>query len=340
MKTIDIVLPVYNEEESVRDFNQALFSVLESVADRYRFHVIYVLDPCRDNSLAVLRELAAQHSNITVLHLSRRFGHQMSLVAGIDHSAGDAVIMMDCDLQHPPALIPALLEKFAEGYDIVHTVRTYNAAAGFMKRWSSQLFYKLLNSLSPVEIQESAADFRLISRKVANLFRSSIREQNQFLRGLFQWVGFRNTIVSFVSPPRAKGSTKYGFLRLIAFSIAGITSFSKLPLRLATLLGFAISFLCVTYGFVVIAQFFFSGRFPPGYTSLFVSAMFVGGLQLVVLGIVGEYLGSVFEEVKRRPLYIVDEVVHGGAGQSDCVRHTADCSLDIKRPPVPSEHTN
>jgi len=309
MKTIDIVLPVYNEEEVLDAFHASLTAVLKTLQERYRFNVWYVLDRSRDDSIGVLTRLAQRDPSVTVLHLSTRFGHQMSLVAGMDQSQGDAVIMMDCDLQHPPAVIPRLLEKFEDGYDIVHAVREYDRDTGALKQWTSRMFYRLQNSLSPVEMQPGAADFRLVSRKVARLFQTSIRERSQFLRGLFQWVGFRAANVPFVSAARTRGTTKYDVKRLIAFSVTGILSFSKVPLRFATLFGFFISTLSLAYGFWLIGRFFVAGHMPPGYTSLIVMMMFLGGLQLTVLGVMGEYLGSVFDEVKRRPLYIVDEVI-------------------------------
>jgi glycosyltransferase involved in cell wall biosynthesis len=313
MKTVDVILPVYNEEEGIAGFHAALLETIEILSSSYHFRVIYVLDRSSDRSFAVLKDLAQHCPNITVLHLSRRFGHQMSLVAGLDHSDGDAVIMMDCDLQHPPAVIPLLLEKFEDGYDVVHTIRQYDQQIGLFKRWTSSFFYRLQNTLSPVNIQQGAADFRLISRKIVQLFQSSMREQNQFLRGLFQWVGFHSTTVTFVSPPRAAGRTKYDVLRLLAFSITGITSFSKVPLRFATLAGFAISALSLLYGLWLLAEYFLAGHYPAGYTSLILVVLFIGGLQLTVLGILGEYLGSVFDEVKHRPLYIVDEIIESGA---------------------------
>src|SRR5580704_6857824 len=176
MKTIDIILPVFNEEEVIAQFHTILCSELDALASRYRFQIIYVVDRCPDRSFSILKALAERSPNMTVLHLSRRFGHQMSLVAGIDQSRGDAVIMMDSDLQHPPAVIPHLLEKFEEGYDVVHTIRYYDRRVGAFKQLSSRSFYWLQNSLSPVELQEGAADFRLISSKVARLFQSSVRE--------------------------------------------------------------------------------------------------------------------------------------------------------------------
>jgi glycosyltransferase involved in cell wall biosynthesis len=317
MKTIDIVLPVYNEEEGIEAFNAALFETLDSLENRYEFQVIYVLDRSRDNTFATLKRLAAASPRITVLHLSRRFGHQMSLVAGIDRCRGDAVIMMDCDLQHPPAVIPLLLERFEEGYDIVHTIRQYTRQTGSLKRATSRIFYRLQNALSPVELREGAADFRLISRKVAAVFQTSIREQSQFLRGLFQWVGFRSTTITFVSPPRFAGVTKYQFEHLMAFAITGILSFSKIPLRLTAVLGVMLSALGVVYGLVVICLYFVAGHILPGYTSLVVAVLFIGGLQLCVLGIIGEYIGSIFDEVKHRPLYVVDEIIHHGTSVAE-----------------------
>ena len=311
VKTVDIVLPVYNEEEVLEAFHSSLTAALRPLELACRFNICYVLDRSTDRSIDVLRSIADRDRSVTVVHLSARFGHQMSLVAGLDRSRGDAVIMMDCDLQHPPELIPRLLEEFERGYDIVHAIRRYGSQTGALKRGSSAMFYRLQNALSPIEMQPGAADFRLVSRKVARVFQTSIRERNQFLRGLFQWVGFRSTVVPFVSPPRAGGTTKYDVKRLVKFSVAGILSFSKVPLRVATLLGFFISTLSLGYAFYLFGAFFVVGHTPPGYTSLIVMMSFLGGLQLTVLGVLGEYLGSVFEEVKQRPLYIVDEVVGG-----------------------------
>jgi polyisoprenyl-phosphate glycosyltransferase len=307
--TIDIVLPVFNEEDGIAVFHEALSAVLKTLAPKYRFNVIYVLDRSRDNSLNALRRIAANDPRVTVLHLSRRFGHQMSLIAGLDHASGDASILMDCDMQHPPLLIPELLERFEQGDDVVQAIRIYDADIHAGKKWTSHLFYKIQNWLSPIEIPVGAADFRLVSRKVRAVFQGSIREQNQFLRGLFQWVGFRQSTIEFVSPARRAGVTKYRILNLLAFSLTGITSFSKIPLRAAAVLGFVISALSVLYGLFAIAVYLTVGHLPRGYTSLIVTISFVGGLELTVLGILGEYLGAVFDEVKRRPLYIIDEVI-------------------------------
>ena len=309
LPTIDIILPVYNEEEGIAIFHQALSAVLETLAPKYHFNVIYVLDRSRDDSLGVLRKIATDDARVVILHLSRRFGHQMSLIAGLDHAGGDASILMDSDMQHPPELIPELLARFERGFDIVQGIRIYDAEIRAGKKWTSHLFYKVQNWLSPIEIPAGAADFRLLSRKVRIVFQNSIREQNQFLRGLFQWVGFRHCTIEFVSPARRVGVTKYRLLNLLAFSLTGITSFSKVPLRAAAVVGFLISALSVLYGIFAIAVYLIIGHLPPGYTSLIVAISFMSGLELTFLGILGEYLGAVFDEVKRRPLYIVDEII-------------------------------
>jgi len=313
MKSLDVILPVYNEEQGIEQFNTELFRVLATLRPRYHYRAIYVLDRSSDRSFAILKALALANPAITVLHLSRRFGHQMSLVAGIDHSTADAIVMMDCDLQHPPSLIPQLLDCFEQGYDVVHTVRVYDKQLPWIKRLTSRAFYALQNSLSPLRLQDGAADFRLISRKVADIFRNQLREHNQFLRGLFQWVGFNSTTVSFVSPPRQFGQTKYHMRRLLSFAIVGILSFSKVPLRVATIAGFLLSALGLLYGAVVVFYVLLGGDTPPGYPSLLVAILAVGGLQLMVLGVIGEYLGSIFDEVKNRPLYIIDEMIQAGS---------------------------
>jgi dolichol-phosphate mannosyltransferase len=311
MKAIDIVLPVYNEEAGIHEFHRALMEVVNQLGDRYAFRIIYVLDRCTDRTFDILRDLARTCPVMDVVQLSSRFGHQMSLIAGLDRSSGDALIMMDADLQHPPSLLPALLAKFEEGYDVVQTVRRYGQQSGWLKRRTSGLFYGLQNALSPVDIKNGMADFRLLSRRVVRVFQTNIREQNQFLRGLFQWVGFRRAEIEFTSGERASGVTKYRLLRLLTFSATGIVSFSKLPLRVATLVGFATTMAGMVYAAWLLFEYLVHGGFPVGYPSLILVVLVLGGLQLVFLGVIGEYIGAIFDEVKHRPLYVVEEVVEG-----------------------------
>jgi polyisoprenyl-phosphate glycosyltransferase len=316
VKRIDVILPVYKEEAVIEIFHRTLTETLRTLASRYSFHVIYVVDRSTDKSFEILRAIAAEEPNVTAIHMSRRFGHQMSLVAGLDRSTGDAAIMMDSDLQHPPSLIPVLLERFESGYDIVHTVREYGKNVSVFKRATSGLFYDIQNWLSPVELPPGVADFRLVSARVVQLFRTEIREHNQFLRGLFHWVGFRAAYVHFPSAPRAGGRTKYNIRQLLSFFSDGIVSFSRVPLRLATGIGLLMSALSGLYGLWLLVNFLFRGGFPPGYTSLILAMLFVGGLQMTLTGVIGEYIGHIFDEVKSRPIYVIDEMV-GAAAQHD-----------------------
>jgi dolichol-phosphate mannosyltransferase len=217
--------------------------------------------------------------------------------------------MMDCDLQHPPSLIPVLLDYFENNYDVVHTIRSYGKSVSMSKRVTSGLFYVLQNAMSPEPLRDGAADFRLISRKVVDVFQRELREHDPFLRGLFQWVGYSAAWVPFTSPPRGAGSTKYNFRRLILFLVDGVLSFSKLPLRFAAFTGFLISFAGTLYAVYLLTAYVLFGSLPRGYTSLMLVVLVLGGLQLCVLGVIGEYIGRIFDEVKNRPLYVVDEMI-------------------------------
>ena len=305
-KRVSVILPVYNEADGILAFHRALSAVLETLEDRYEFEILYVVDKCRDDSLSILKKLAEISRGVRVLGLSRRFGHQMSLVAGIDACTGDAAIMMDSDMEHPPELIPKLLEKYEQGYDVVHTIRSYNRKTSILKQLPSKLFYKFLNLLSQEKFSEDAADYRLISLKVIEVFKRDIREHNQFLRGLFKWVGFEQAEVPFVSGVRHAGVSKYTFKRLVKFAAQGIVSFSKLPLQLSVVLGTVFAIAGVIYGIFNICMYFFSTNLPEGWTTIVTLLLFMGGLQLIILGVIGEYISAIFDEVKDRPLYVVE----------------------------------
>lgn len=317
MKTIDIVCPAYNEAEGILAFHQSLHDFCETLNSRYDFRFHYVVDKCDDDTFGLLKERVPQDDQLHVIQLSRRFGHQHSLIAGLDRCRGDATIMMDCDGQHPPAVIGPLLQQFEQGFDVVHTLREDAAESGAVKRWSSSLFYKVLDRLSETEIREGAADFRLISRKVLDVFQQDIREQNQFLRGLFSWVGFRQTTVTFRAENRSAGTSKYTVKRLVKFAFAGIHAFSKVPLTIATRVGMTIAGISFLVGILSLLDFLFhlglpgTSGLPKGYTTLVLLITFSLGIQLVVLGVLGSYIGSILDEVKRRPLYIVEEEVGG-----------------------------
>lgn len=309
MKKINIVLPVYNEEDGIENFNSELFKVLNQLLDKYYFEVIYVVDKCKDNTLGKLTKLANDFDNITIISLSSRFGHQMSLVAGIDNCDGDAAIMMDCDLEHPPRVIIEMLDKFEEGFEIVHTRRKYNKNVSVFKKIPSNVFYNILNMLSENSFVQGAADFRLISKEVIDVFRRDIREHNQFLRGLFQWVGFNQTYIDFESATRESGTSKYNIRRLFNFAINGIMSFSKMPLKISIFIGIIFSGLSIAYGLYSILALIIFGSSVVGWTSMISVVSFIGGLQLIVLGIIGLYIGEIFDEVKNRPLYVIRDKI-------------------------------
>jgi dolichol-phosphate mannosyltransferase len=312
MRQVDLILPVYREAEGISHFDARLRRVLSELSPPYRFRLYYILDRSPDRSYEILREIALSHDDTVLIHLSSRFGHQASLMAGLDHSAGDAAIMMDTDLQHPPELIPSLLDRFEAGCDVVQAVRCYGDSISVPRRLASALFYRIQNALSPVKLDPGCADFRLISRKVVSVLQQQIREHNPFLRLLVAWTGFRTATVPFVAAPRAHGSTQYSLRRLAGFFLDGILSFSRIPLRLAAILGFMVAAAGLFYAAVLLYTYWRYQDFPRGYASLISVVLVLGGVQLVILGILGEYIGHILDEVKARPLYIVDEIIVKG----------------------------
>lgn len=310
MHTLTVVCPVYNEAEVVELFHETLSEVLDGLSDRYDSTILFVVDRSEDESLELLKRIADSAPNVRILSMSARFGHQMALVAGMDHCTSDAVILMDADLQHPPELIPTLLERFEQGYDVVWTLRADTPDTSRFRRVTSRLFYRVVNRIGDVEMHESSADFRLVSRRVVEVFQTQIRERNQFLRGLFAWVGFPGVGVPFTVHERAAGRSKYSVSRMVRFAVDGIVSFSKSPLQAAIYAGFLVALGGMILGVVIIAEFFLSGDFPPGWATLAILVIVFSGIQLLFLGIVGAYIGAIFDEVKARPHYIVQERVN------------------------------
>jgi glycosyltransferase involved in cell wall biosynthesis len=311
MKTLDVICPVFNEAAVIGEFHRVLRQQLDALGDHYRARIIFVVDRSTDGTEQVVEQLCATDPGLTAVVLSARFGHQMSLVAGMDHSEADWCVMMDCDLEHPPSVIPELLEKVEQGFDIVYTVRQYAAEVSALKRVTSSLYYRLINAMTDLRVQDGAADFRLISSKVRDVFKHALREQNQFFRGLISWVGFRSTFVVFRSQTRKAGESKYHLRTLLRFAAVGIVSFSRKPLRVAMYASVATAGLAMlTVGYHLYAWLRYS-NLPQGWTTLAVLISVIGSVQLLVLGIIGEYLGFIFEEVKRRPLYIVDKTFNG-----------------------------
>ena len=309
-KTITILSPFYNESEGIENFYKALKKEIKKISNLYEFSILFVADKGSDDTFSKLKAIAEDDKSVSLIFLSSRFGHQMSLVAGIDHAYSNAIIMMDCDMQHPPELIHELLESYDEGYEIVYTIRNYPKDNNFLKILGSNTFYKLMSIIGEIQLAPGEADFRLISSKVAEVFRTQIRERNQFLRGLFNWVGFKRKAIYFDSSSREIGESKYNFSRMISFALQGIVSFSKKPLQYAIFIGLTLSVLSVILISYLIYSYFFSEEIVSGFTTLAVLVSFFGGINLLFLGIIGEYIGSIFDEVKSRPLYLVEKFVN------------------------------
>jgi len=310
MKTVTVICPAYNEEEVIGSFYAELRGVLSSLSGSYQSTVLFVVDGARDSTLEILRRIASSDPSTQILSFSRNFGHQMALLAGIDHSDSDAVIMMDTDLQHPPTLLPLLLARFEEGYEVVYTVRQDTAEIPWLKRLTARLFYRVLNLITQVPVTENAADFRLISRRVARLFQTEIRERNQFLRGLFAWVGFKKVAVPFTVRPRGGGRSQYSVLSMVRFGINGLVAFSKRPLIAAAVLGLLLALVGFFFATVTFIEYLFYRTWPSGWAAVFSLLTILSGTQLIFLGIVGLYVGAIFDEVKGRPHYIIEEKIN------------------------------
>jgi glycosyltransferase involved in cell wall biosynthesis len=311
---LSIVIPVYNEVEVLPVLYHRLTRVMEGLGETYE--IIFVNDGSDDGSLPLLRDLRAGDERVKLLGLSRNFGHQIAITAGLDHSSGQAVVVLDADLQDPPEVIPQLVEQWRKGYDVVFAVREKRHGEGFFKRGTAALFYRLLRRLTSTEIPMDAGDFRLLSRKAVETL-NSVRERSRFIRGLAGWIGFRQTSVAYIRNVRHAGMTKYPLKKMVRFAFNGIMSFSSVPLQLASYLGFIVSSVSFVYMAYAVWLKLFTDRTILGWTSVMVAVLFLGGVQLLCLGIVGEYIGRIYEEVKQRPLYIVDEARGVEAGISD-----------------------
>ena len=302
MKTISIVVPVFNEEDNIEHFYESVCKVMESLP--YDFELIYVDDGSKDRSREILHGLEKQDERVQSIFLARNSGHQLALTCGLDNADGDAVITMDGDMQHPPELIPVLLEKWEQGYEVVQTIRKTTEGVSAMKKLTSYYYYKLLNKLSNVHIQEGGSDFRLMDRVVVKAFRR-YREHARFIRGMIGAMGFRQVQIEFVAPKRFAGVSKFSPRKMLNFAIDGVLAYSNLPLRLGLYIGTVsriISLLLIIHVFV--SKYVLDDA-VAGWATLTACVLFFGGMQMIVLGILGEYLGRVFEEVKHRPLYLI-----------------------------------
>lgn len=302
---LSVVVPIYNEVENLPVLHQRVKAVCEKLGMSYE--LVLVDDGSADGSWELIREMHEADYHVVGVRLSRNFGHQICLTAGLEQCRGELIVMMDADLQDPPELIPKFIAKQQEGFDIVYAVRSERKGESFFKKATAAAFYRVLRSLTAINIPMDTGDFRLITRQALNSLLS-IRERSRFLRGLFSWVGYRSVGVTYKRAARYKGVTKYPLHKMLRFAKDGITSFSTVPLHLATYLGFLSSVIGFVYALAVMRNWAI-GSTVPGWASLAIITLFFGGVQLLTLGILGEYVGRIFEEVKQRPLYFTREVL-------------------------------
>jgi polyisoprenyl-phosphate glycosyltransferase len=309
---VDVIIPVFNEEGNIAALFERLAGVMRNLGGSYR--LTFVNDGSRDSSIDIIRRLAVAHPEVKFIDLSRNFGHQIAVTAGLNFSTARRVVIIDADLQDPPELIFNLNVKMNEGFDVVYAKRKSRKGESLFKKWTARLFYRLLVRLTSINIPVDTGDFRMMDRKVVDAL-NRMPERHKFIRGMVSWVGFRQTFVEYDRAERHAGATGYTFRKMLRFALDGITGFSNLPLKLATIAGFAISgvsFLLILY---TLYARYFSENYVQGWASIMISILFIGGIQLICLGLIGEYLIRMDANLRQRPLYIINETnLHDGAG--------------------------
>ena len=311
---LSVVVSIYNEEEGIEHF----FDVLEGELNKlpYTYEVLMINDGSHDNTLSELKKLSERNEHIRIVSFSRNFGHEAAMLAGIDNSRGKAIICMDSDLQHPPAKIAEMMKLWEKGAEVVTMVRSERKHDKGLHKWLSRSFYRLVNKLSDIKIDENASDFFLISDKVGDLLRKDYRERSRFLRGIVQSVGFRREKIEYVAEERKTGKSHYSFRKLVKLSLLAISSFSKVPLQIGIIVGLLfvlLSIVLLIYSLVM----YFCQRPTSGYTTLIVFLSLFSGIQLMIIGVIGEYIGYIYDEVKGRPIYIIDKIYESQSKEQD-----------------------
>jgi glycosyltransferase involved in cell wall biosynthesis len=301
---ISIVVPVFNEASVLSEFHQRLTKAVATLS--FDFEIVYVNDGSNDSTLDQIERLRQQDKRVTLLDLSRNFGKEIALTAGLHKAVGDAVIVIDADMQDPPELIPELITEWQNGYDVVYAQRTHRKGESIIKRMSAHVFYRIIQRVNKIDIPQDTGDFRILSRRAVNAL-NSFGEQHRLMKGLFAWIGYKQKAVRYQRDPRLAGHTKWNYWRLWNLALDGITSFTIAPLKISTYLGLLTAIGAFIYGIYMIIDTMLHGNPVPGYPSLIVIILMLGGVQLVAIGILGEYLGRIFNETKRRPLYFINE---------------------------------
>jgi glycosyltransferase involved in cell wall biosynthesis len=305
MMLLSIVVPCYNEEAVLPELHRRLITVLDEIVD-LNFELIYTDDGSQDRTPEILSQLQASDARVRIITLSRNFGHQIAVTAGLEHASGEALVIIDADLQDPPEVIPEMIQRWHDGYQVVYGLRAARSGETTFKRWTAKAFYRLINRLSEIEIPLDVGDFRLLDRKVVDVLLA-MPERDRFLRGMVSWIGFKQIAVIYDRAPRSAGESKYSLMKMLRFAVDSVISFSLMPLRLAIWVGFgalAASLAGIVYALIIRL---YTTDWVRGWTSIFTAVLFLGGVQLITLGIVGEYVGRIYAEVKLRPLYVVRE---------------------------------
>ncbi|MCG5510353.1 glycosyltransferase family 2 protein [Ectothiorhodospira lacustris] len=305
--TISIIVPAYNEEEVILALYERIKSVTKELP--YNFRLVFINDGSKDHTAEIITQLSENDPQVELINLSRNFGKEIAMSAGLDHATGEAVIIIDADLQDPPELIPELLEMWRAGNDVVYAKRISRDGESLLKKITAYLFYRTIKKIGHVEIPADTGDFRLLSRPAIDALKS-LREHHRFMKGLFAWIGYKQTAIPYHRDRRFAGSTKWNYWKLWNFALEGITSFTTAPLKIATYFGLTVAALSFIYGIWMIVHTLIHGNPVPGYPSLMVVILFLGGVQLIALGVIGEYLGRMFDETKQRPLYLISEHIN------------------------------
>lgn len=305
MKKISLLIPAYNEEETLPLLYNELCNVIKDI-ENYEFEILFINDGSNDNTLNILRMMQDRDSRVNYISFSRNFGKETAMIAGFDYASGDAAVVLDADLQDPPQLLSDMIKYWEQGYDDVYAKRRTREGESWLKKFTSHAFYKLLQKMTKIQIQEDTGDFRLLDKSAIQALKK-LREKQRYTKGMFSWIGFNKKEILFDRKPRAAGKTKWNYLKLFNLALEGVTSFTTFPLRIATLIGMIVSVLSIIYMFIILIKSIIWQDPVQGYPSMMVTILFLGGVQLISLGIIGEYVGRIFNETKNRPLYIVSE---------------------------------
>jgi glycosyltransferase involved in cell wall biosynthesis len=311
VKLISILIPAYDEEQVLDKLFTRLANLANDTKD-YEFEFLFVNDGSKDKTLGIIKDYAEKDPRVSYINLSRNFGKEIGMIAGLDHVQGDATVIIDADLQDPPELIPEMIRLWEEGYDDVYAKRQSREGESWLKKVTSKMYYKTLQRISSIPIQEDTGDFRLFDRRVVEALKL-FRESQRYTKGMFSWVGFHKKEILYDRDPRAAGETKWNYVKLIELAIDGITSFTTAPLRIATYAGVVVSALTFVYLIFLVIRTLFFGSDLAGYPSTLAVILFLGGVQLLSLGIIGEYIGRIFNETKQRPLYLIEDYHNGKA---------------------------